>query len=75
VDFILTGGQTYDAKVAVELLKKVDISGSHILADKAYGAVSSVSISPSMAVNIRFRRSGTSKNRGNMTGNATSIVM
>ena len=40
MDFILTGGQTYDAKVAVELLKKVDISGSHILADKAYGAAS-----------------------------------
>ena len=40
MDFILTGGQTYDAKVAVELLKKVDITGSHILADKAYGAAS-----------------------------------
>ena len=40
MDFLLTGGQTYDAKVAVELLKKVDISGSHILADKAYGAAS-----------------------------------
>ncbi len=40
IQYFLTGGQTYDAKVAVEPLKKVDISGSHILADKAYGAAS-----------------------------------
>ena len=40
VDFVLTGGQTYDSKVAVILLSGVDISGSHILADKAYGSAS-----------------------------------
>ena len=40
VDFILTGGQTYDSKMAVKLLSGVNISGSHILADKAYGAAS-----------------------------------
>lgn len=40
IDFFLTGGQTYDSKAAVRLLSGVDISGSHILADKAYGAAS-----------------------------------
>ena len=37
VHFLLSGGQIHDAKVAVELLSGVDISGSNVLADKAYG--------------------------------------
>ena len=40
MNFILSGGQTYDSKAAIELLSGVDITGSHILADKAYGAAS-----------------------------------
>ncbi len=35
---MLTGGQVHDAKVAIDLLSGVDISGSNILGDKAYGA-------------------------------------
>ena len=38
VHFILTGGQIYDSKAAVDLLSGVRISGSNILGDKAYGA-------------------------------------
>lgn len=38
VQFLLTGGQIHDAKVAIELLSRVKITGSNILADKAYGS-------------------------------------
>lgn len=38
VHFMLTGGQVHDAKAAIDLLSEVDISGSNILGDKAYGA-------------------------------------
>ncbi len=38
VHFMLTGGQVHDAKAAIDLLSNVDISGSNILGDKAYGA-------------------------------------
>lgn len=38
VHFMLTGGQVHDSKVAVDLLSDVDISGSNILGNKAYGA-------------------------------------
>lgn len=34
---MLTGGQISDSKVAVELLSDLDITGSNILGDKAYG--------------------------------------
>jgi len=34
---MLSGGQISDSKVAVELLSDLDIAGSNILADKAYG--------------------------------------
>lgn len=36
--FHLTGGQVFDAKEAVSLLSELDISGSNILGDKAYGS-------------------------------------
>ena len=36
--FMLTGGQVHDSKAAVDLLSGVQISGSNILGDKAYGA-------------------------------------
>lgn len=36
--FLLTGGQVHDAKAAIELLTGMEISGSNILADKAYGS-------------------------------------
>ena len=34
---MLTGGQVHDSKAAVDVLSKIDISGSNILGDKAYG--------------------------------------
>ena len=34
---MLSGGETSDSDVAVDLLSYIDISGSNILADKAYG--------------------------------------
>lgn len=37
VRFILSGGQVNDCKVAVPLLSDIDITGSNILADRAYG--------------------------------------
>ena len=40
VHFLLTGGNIFDASVAVDLLSEVKISGSNILGDKAYGAKS-----------------------------------
>ena len=38
VEFMLSAGNDHDSVHAVELLKKVEISGSNILADRAYGA-------------------------------------
>lgn len=37
VHFMLSGGQVHDSKAAVELLSAVNIAGSNILGDKAYG--------------------------------------
>lgn len=36
--FLLTGGQTHDAVPAIPLLEQIDVAGSNILGDKAYGA-------------------------------------
>ena len=38
VEFMLSAGSDHDSVHAVELLKKVEISGSNVLADRAYGA-------------------------------------
>ena len=38
VEFMLSAGNDHDSVHAVELLKKVEISGSNVLADCAYGA-------------------------------------
>ena len=38
VEFLLSAGNDHDSVYAVELLEKVKISGSHVLADRAYGA-------------------------------------
>lgn len=38
VEFLLSAGNDHDSVHAVELLKKVSISGSAVLADRAYGA-------------------------------------
>ena len=38
VEFMLSAGNDHDSVYAVELLEKVKISGSHVLADRAYGA-------------------------------------
>lgn len=37
VRFLLSGGQIHDSKIAIDVLSELDISGSNILADKAYG--------------------------------------
>ena len=34
---MLTRGQVHDSKAAVDILSEIDISGSNILGDKAYG--------------------------------------
>lgn len=36
---MLSKGETSDSAVAVDLLSDIDISGSNILADKAYGTI------------------------------------
>jgi transposase len=36
---LFTGGNTNDCKVAIDLLGKVDITGSIVMGDKAYGSV------------------------------------
>ena len=38
VEFMLSAGNDHDSLHAVELLEKVKISGSKVLADRAYGA-------------------------------------
>ena len=38
VEFLLSAGNGHDSTHAVELLEKVDIVGSNILWDKAYGS-------------------------------------
>ena len=38
LSFILTGGEVFDSKVAIDLLKTVDITEKTLLADRAYGA-------------------------------------
>lgn len=39
VRFLLSGGQIHDSKIAIDVLSELDISGSNILADKAYGTL------------------------------------
>lgn len=36
--FLLTGGHVYDSVPALDLLQKFELTGSHILGDKAYGS-------------------------------------
>ncbi|SFE21074.1 Transposase [Paenibacillus algorifonticola] len=36
--FLLTGGQVHDSVPANDLLQEFDLTGSHILGDKAYGS-------------------------------------
>ncbi|WP_141506244.1 IS5 family transposase [Paenibacillus luteus] len=38
IAFLLTGGQVYDTVPVMDLLQTLDITGSHILGDKAYGS-------------------------------------
>ncbi len=38
VEFLLSAGNDHDSTHAIELLEKVDIAGSNILGDKAYGS-------------------------------------
>ena len=38
LSFFITGGEVFDSKVAVDLLKTVDLTDKTVLADRAYGA-------------------------------------
>ena len=38
LSFLLTGGEVFDSKVAIDLLKTVDLTDKTVLADRAYGA-------------------------------------
>ncbi|MDE6902797.1 MAG: transposase, partial [Lachnospiraceae bacterium] len=38
VEFMLSAGNNHDSVHAVEMLERVEISGSNVLADRAYGA-------------------------------------
>ena len=38
LSFILIDGDVFDSKIAVDLLKPVDLTGRTVLADRAYGA-------------------------------------
>lgn len=40
VEFLLSAGNDHDSAHAVELLKKINVTGSNVLGDKAYGALS-----------------------------------
>ena len=37
ISFLLSGGQIHDSKIALSLLETIDIHGSRIIADRAYG--------------------------------------
>ena len=37
LSFLLTSGKVFDSKVAVDLLKTVDLTDKTVLADRAYG--------------------------------------
>ena len=37
ISFLLSGGQIHDSKIALSLLETIDIHGSRIMADRAYG--------------------------------------
>ena len=41
---MLTGGQVHDSKAAVDVLSEIDISGSNILGDKAYGTLAGLGV-------------------------------
>ena len=38
LNFILNGGEVFDSKVTVDLLKNIDIANCTVLADRAYGS-------------------------------------
>lgn len=38
VEFLLSGGNDHDSVYAIELLERIGIRGSNVLADRAYGA-------------------------------------
>lgn len=37
VSFLLSGGQVHDSKMAIPLMETINIAGSHVIADRAYG--------------------------------------
>ena len=37
ISFLLSGGQIHDSKIVISLLETIDIHGSDIIADRAYG--------------------------------------
>ena len=62
---MLTGGQVHDSKAAVDVLSEIDISGSNILGDKAYGTEKiRTYITEQNAQNTPFRQGKTILTRG-----------
>lgn len=61
---MLTGGQVHDSKAAVDVLSEIDISGSNILGDKAYGTEKSELTLPGKMQNTQFRQRKTILTRG-----------
>lgn len=54
---MLTGGQVHDSKAAVDVLSEIDISGSNILGDKAYGTEKKSELTlPGKMQNTQFRQ-------------------
>jgi transposase len=39
IKFVFTGGNTFDSTVAIDVLSGVNITGSIVMGDKAYGAI------------------------------------
>lgn len=53
---MLSDGQVHDSNAALDALSGIDILGSNIIGDKAYGAKKSEILLPNIMLNIPFRR-------------------
>jgi len=62
--FALSAGSEHDCVCALDLLSKVNIEGSNILADKAYGSLKIRELHPKKLL-IPFHQNQMQKNSGN----------
>ena len=68
VEFLLSAGNDHDSVHAVELLKKVRIGGSAVLADRAYGARTIRKYISAHGASYVIRRKATFPIPGRLTG-------